>query len=226
MGVGSPEYLLIFRKLPTDNSRAYADEPVMKSKQDYSRGKWQIDARAKWNSSGDRLLNIDELITYDLDRVNRMFTEYMEGNVYDYDLNVRIAEALDKAGKLPSTFETLKVPARTDEVWHDVVRMHTLNSNQTQGREVNHICPFQLDVVRRAITRWSNVGDEILDPFGGLASVGIEGLQLNRRFYGTELNPDYHRCGAMYLRDTEYKMNVPTLFDTGIYSELPTIINT
>lgn len=37
MGVGCPEYILLFRKLPTDRSTAYADEPVAKSKEDYTR---------------------------------------------------------------------------------------------------------------------------------------------------------------------------------------------
>jgi hypothetical protein len=32
MGVGMPEYLLIFRKPPTDTSNSYADEPVVKSR--------------------------------------------------------------------------------------------------------------------------------------------------------------------------------------------------
>ena len=41
MGVGCPEYILLFRKLPTDTSRAYADTPVTKSKEEYTRGQWQ-----------------------------------------------------------------------------------------------------------------------------------------------------------------------------------------
>ena len=44
MGVGCPEYVLLFRKLPTDKTTAYADVPVTKSKEDYTRGRWQIDA--------------------------------------------------------------------------------------------------------------------------------------------------------------------------------------
>lgn len=64
MGVGCPEYLLLFRKLPTDHSRGYADFPVTHTKAEYSRGRWQIDARAKWNSSGNRLLTDDEIAGY------------------------------------------------------------------------------------------------------------------------------------------------------------------
>ena len=37
MSCGMPEYLLLFRKTPTDTSNSYADEPVTKSKDEYSR---------------------------------------------------------------------------------------------------------------------------------------------------------------------------------------------
>jgi hypothetical protein len=213
MGVGSPEYLLLFRKLPTDNSRAYADVPVRKSKEDYTRGQWQIDARAKWNSSGNRLLTPEDLAKSDVETVNRYYSRLLEDHVYDYNQHVAIAKAMDTEGKLPATFETLRVPARTDDVWHDIVRMRTLNSNQTQAQEQNHICPLQLDIIERAITRWTNPGDEIYDPFGGLFSTVVEAIRLGRRGYAVELNPEYFRCGAGYCRDTEYKMSVPTLFD-------------
>src|SRR5690606_28769748 len=55
MGAGMPEYVLIFRKLPSDQSDGYADVPVRKSKTEYTRADWQIDAAGVWRSSGDRL---------------------------------------------------------------------------------------------------------------------------------------------------------------------------
>lgn len=61
MGVGCPEYILLFRKLPTDKSNAYADDPIKKTKEDYTRAQWQIDAHGYWRSSGDRLISKDEL---------------------------------------------------------------------------------------------------------------------------------------------------------------------
>jgi helicase-like protein len=54
MGVGMPEYVLLFRKPPTDNARSYADVPVVKSKRDYSRARWQTDAHGFWRSDGNR----------------------------------------------------------------------------------------------------------------------------------------------------------------------------
>ncbi|HCR91325.1 MAG TPA: DNA methylase N-4, partial [Prolixibacteraceae bacterium] len=140
MGVGCPEYLLLFRKLPSDTSKAYADEPVTKTKDEYTRGRWQIDARAKWNSSGNRFLSPDELRQMPIDKVNRNFSIWAQSNVYDFGLHVEVAQTLEQMDKLPATFETLKIPARTQYVWSDVNRMITLNTKQTQKKLQNHIC--------------------------------------------------------------------------------------
>ena len=61
MGVGSPEYVLIFRKPQSDRTRGYADVPVAHVKDDYSRARWQIDAHAFWRSSGDRPLTAEDM---------------------------------------------------------------------------------------------------------------------------------------------------------------------
>lgn len=140
MGVGCPEYLLLFRKLPSDTSRAYADLPVVKSKQEYTRGQWQIDARAKWNASGDRFMTNDEIKALPIDKINRYFKEYMEDVVYDYQKHVDMANALDEDGKLPATFQTLDIPSRSFFVWDDVNRMLTLNTSQSQKKLNMHIC--------------------------------------------------------------------------------------
>ncbi|OZI09935.1 DNA methylase N-4, partial [Siphonobacter sp. BAB-5385] len=149
MGVGSPEYLLLFRKLPSDTSNAYADEPVTKSKEEYTRGQWQIDARAKWNSSGNRLLSSSEIAAWPVDKIARAFTQRAKDSVYDYAAHVEVANQMDEATKLPASFESLRIPARSESVWDDVVRMRTLNTKQSQSRENQHICPFQLDIVER-----------------------------------------------------------------------------
>ncbi len=213
MGVGSPEYLLLFRKPQTDLTRAYADVPVKKSKEEYTRGNWQIDARAKWNSSGNCLITPEQIRKLGVDVLGDIFSTHFKDHIYNYDTHVNTANALDKEGKLPATFEMLKVPARSSYVWDDVVRMHTLNSRQTQSKEQNHICPFQLDIVKRAIELWSNPEDEIADPFGGIGSVGYEAVNMGRRAYLCELNAEYFHYGVGYCREAEYKRKVPTLFD-------------
>jgi DNA modification methylase len=214
MGVGCPEYLLLFRKLPTDTSNAYADVPVTKTKEGYQRGRWQIDARGKWNSSGNRLLTPEEFAQLNLERANKRFAEEMKREVYDYHRHVDVAVAMENANKLPATFETFKVPARYDYVWSDVNRMRTLNTNQSQSREQNHVCPLQFDIVERAIERWSNPGELVFDPFGGLMTVPYCALKMGRKGYASELNPDYFRYGVKYLKEVEYKKSVPSLFDS------------
>lgn len=213
MGVGCPEYLLLFRKLPTDTSKAYADTPVQKTKEEYSRGRWQIDARAKWNSSGQRFLSPDELRQMDIDKVNRYFSKWAKTNRYDFGLHIDVARQLEELGKLPATFETLRIPARTSYVWDDVNRMITLNNSQTQKKLQNHICPLQFDIVDRVIERWSNRGDVVFDPFGGIMTVPYRAVKLGRIGKATELNANYFKDGLSYLRAAEMEVNAPTLFD-------------
>ena len=213
MGVGCPEYLLLFRKLPSDTSRGYADFPVTKTKADYSRGRWQIDARAKWNSSGNRLLTGEEIAALGLEEANSIFTEQSAHTVYDYDVHVGVAVEMERRGRLPATFETFKVRARTPWVWDDVVRMRTLNGEQARKNLEKHICPLQFDIVERAINRWSNPGELVLDPFGGIMTVPYCAVRLGRRGYGVELNNSYYCDGVGYLTAIEAEMKVPTLFD-------------
>lgn len=213
MGVGSPEYMLLFRKLPSDTSRAYADFPVVKTKKEYSRGKWQIDARAKWNSSGDRFLNPDELRQLPIDKVNLYFSQFFEEHVYDYNMHVETAKTLEDMGKLPATFETLKIPARTEWVWHNVNRMLTLNGDQSRKKLQMHVCPLQFDIVDRIINRYSNKGELVFDPFGGLMTVPVRAMKAGRRGIATELNHEYYRDGLSYCRATELNVKSPTLFE-------------
>lgn len=147
------------------------------------------------------------------DKISDKFSHFFSQNIYDYKEHVATANELDNAGKLPATFEMLKVPARTEYVWDDVVRMRTLNSNQSQNKEQNHICPLQFDIVERLINRYSNKGDLIFDPFAGLFTVPYCAINMDRKGYGTELNSEYFGYGVRYLKEAEYKKNIPTLFD-------------
>lgn len=74
-------------------------------------------------------------------------------------------------------------------------------------------CPLQIDIVERIINRYSNVGDLVLDPFGGLMTVPMTAIKMKRRGYGIELNPDYFRDGVGYLQEAENERETPTLFD-------------
>ncbi len=237
MGVGMPEYLLLFRKPPTDNSDAYADVPVVKKKplqmladgstqsfdknsklpivpgSGYSRSRWQVDAHGFTRSSGERLLNPDELKALEHDQIFKLFKDYSLNSVYDFEHHVRIAEELEVTGKLPTSFMLLQPQSWSDEVWTDITRMLTLNGSQwSKGKEM-HLCPMQFDIADRVIEQMSNPGDIVLDPFGGLMTVPYRAILKGRYGMGFELNPSYFLDGAFYCKSAEESMSVPTLFD-------------
>ena len=213
MGVGSPEYVLLFHKPQSDRSKGYADTPVTKSKDDYTRARWQVDAHAFWRSSGDRLLTPDELAALKPDQLSRVFTEHTLREVYDYESHIRIGEALEGRGALPATFMSLAPGSWSPEVWHDINRMLTLNTTQSQRAQQMHVCPLQFDIVDRLITRFSNPGDLVFDPFGGLMTVPVRALKAGRRGRGVELNTGYYLDGVKYLQAEERKRDMPSLFD-------------
>jgi DNA modification methylase len=213
MGVGCPEYILLFRKLPTDTSKAYADEPVTRSKEEYTRAQWQIDAHGFWRSSGDRLVSKEELMEIPTDRMQKVYREYSRGNVYSYAEHVALAKKMDAEGRLPATFMVVAPGSWNDSVWDDINRMRTLNTTQSQRRKQMHVCPLQIDIVDRLIDRYSNPGDTILDPFGGLMTVPVEAVKKGRKGIGVELNTDYFRDGVGYLEQADNERGMPTLFD-------------
>jgi hypothetical protein len=213
MGVGMPEYLLIFRKPPTDTSNSYADEPVVKSKEEYSRSRWQIDAHGFARSSGERLLTGDELKGVPHDVIYKMFRKFSLDHAYDFQRHVEIGESLDDDGRLPVTFMLLPPQSWHEDVWTDVTRMRTLNANQySMGRQM-HLCPLQFDIVDRAVDQWSNKDDLILDPFGGIGTVAYRAVLKGRRGYSIELSPDYFFDSIVYCEMAEQKASTPTLFD-------------
>lgn len=213
MGVGCPEYILLFRKLPTDTSRAYADVPVTKDKADYTRAQWQIDAHGFWRSSGNRMLTKAELQSIPVDNLQAVYRKYSRENVYSYEEHVALAKRLDENGKLPASFMVVAPGSWNMDVWDDINRMRTLNTSQSRKRAQMHVCPLQLDIVERLINRYSNPGDVVLDPFGGLMTVPLVAVQKERFGIGIELSADYFRDGVGYLQTAEMQRGEPTLFD-------------
>lgn len=213
MRVGCEEYVLLFRKLPTDTSNAYADVPVKKDKKDYTRGQWQIDAHGYWRSSGNRLISKDELEAIPVKDLQKVYRQFSRSHIYNYEEHVKLANELDKDGKLPASFMVVAPGSWNESVWDDINRMRTLNTQQRLKRKQMHLCPLQLDIVERLVDRYSNPGEIVLDPFGGLMTVPLVAMKKDRKGIGIELNPDYFRDGLGYLKTEEAKKNEPTLFD-------------
>lgn len=213
MGVGCPEYVLVFRKPQTDKSRTYADVPVEHRKSEYSRARWQVDAHAFWRSSGDRYLTAGEIAGLPVGERSKAFYERSLELVYDYRSHVRIGEELDGMGALPATFMSLAPASWHPEVWTDVNRMRTLNTDQRRNKAMLHVCPLQIDTVERLVERYSNRGELVYDPFGGIMTVPVTALKMGRRGRAVELNHEYFLDGVKYLEAAEREHSMPTLFD-------------
>lgn len=239
MGVGSPEYILLMRKPQSNRQKSYADVPVTKQKPStvplaidvssegteiranvlsdetdgYSRARWQIDAHAFWRSSGNRHLTPEEFAMLDSAEHAKLFSRISADRVYDFEAHVRIGEALERKGTLPATFMAIAPGSHHPDVWHDVNRMRTLNMMQQRKGQEMHLCPLQFDIVDRLIERYSNPGELVLDPFGGLMTTPYRAILKKRRGVGIELSATYFVDGVHYLRAAEDEMATPELFD-------------
>lgn len=218
MGVGLSEKVLLFRKAPTDKTRSYADEPVVKSKKDYSRGRWQIDAHGHWRSDGQTLQlpqdNPEMLRDMDGSQVFNWHRDFSRNNPYNYEQHVEFNEAM--GNRLPARFMLMppQAPAEYEDfVWTDVLFMNTLNMSQAKRRVEKHVCPFPIDIVKRLITRFSNEGETILDPFSGLGTTVATAVKMGRSGIGVELNPTYYSASLRYANESEVKRSSPSLFD-------------
>jgi hypothetical protein len=85
-------------------------------------------------------------------------------------------------------------------VWMDINPSDTLQyASAREHDDERHICPLQLEVIRRGVELWTNPGDVVLSPFAGIGSEGYVSLQMGRRFVGAELKSSYYQQAARNL---------------------------
>lgn len=222
MGVGMPEYLLLFRKPPTDRSNGYADVPVVKAKpltecpdgsvipydydagkivpgSGYSRARWQLDAHGFARSNGHHPLTIEELRLLPHAEIYKRWRAESLRSSYDFSRHVDVGEQMEREKRLPSDFMLLPPHSWHPDVWTDVARMRTLNMMQERKGQEMHLCPLQFDLVDRLIVQFSMQGETVFDPFAGLMTVPYCAVRLKRRGVGIELSRIYFRDGVRYV---------------------------
>ena len=89
-------------------------------------------------------------------------------------------------------------------VWMDIDYGNTLNA--ARGRDEadeKHICPLQLDVIRRGINLWTNENDIVFTPFMGIGSEVYQALKMNRRGIGIELKESYYKQAVKNCENAE-----------------------
>lgn len=89
-------------------------------------------------------------------------------------------------------------------VWMDINPSDTLQYRSArEHNDERHICPLQLEVIRRALKLWSNPGDLVFSPFMGIGSEGYVAIQEGRKFVGSELKRSYYEQACRNLAAAE-----------------------
>lgn len=99
-------------------------------------------------------------------------------------------------------------------VWTTIRETETLNSRMgRENADERHIAPLQLEFIRRCILLYSNPGETVLSPFGGIGSEPYVAVKNGRRAVSCELKRSYWESAVKVMRDLDYEMSLPTLLD-------------
>jgi len=123
------------------------------------------------------------------------------------DYLVTMRKPGDNPERVEHTNETFPVglwQRYASPVWDDINPSDTLQFRSARSeKDERHICPLQLQVIRRALKLWSNPGDLVLSPFAGIGSEGYVSLEEGRQFVGFELKREYYNQACRNLADAE-----------------------
>lgn len=119
----------------------------------------------------------------------------------DYLVTMRApGEMVDKVTHTPETYPVDKWQKVASPVWMDINPNDTLQFRSAREHDdERHICPLQLEVIRRGIDLWTNPGDVVLSPFTGIGSEGFVALEMGRKFVGAELKDSYFKQASANL---------------------------
>ena len=128
----------------------------------------------------------------------------------DYLVTMRKpGENPDRVTKTEDSFPVGLWQKYASPVWMDINPSDTLQRESARDEEdERHICTLQLEVIRRAITLWTNPNDLVLSPFAGIGSEGYVSLELGRRFTGIELKPSYYQQACKNLKNFAMQSNL------------------
>lgn len=125
------------------------------------------------------------------------------GTLNDYLIKFR------KPGENAVKIDTKGQVSRNDWIawaegcWDDIQETDTLNTKVAKSEDdTKHICPLQLEVIRRCVLLYTNPGEIVFSPFAGIGSEGFmaiggtspktkRAIYDPRRFYGCELKREY-----------------------------------
>jgi DNA modification methylase len=121
----------------------------------------------------------------------------------DYLITMRApGEIVERVRHSSEDYPVQKWQQIASPIWTDIDPSDTLQyMSAREHDDERHICPLQLEVIRRGVELWTNPGDIVLSPFAGIGSEGYVSLQMGRRFVGVELKDSYFRQAAANLEN-------------------------
>ena len=119
----------------------------------------------------------------------------------DYLVTMRApGEQLDRVTHTRDDYPVDRWQKVASPVWMDINPSDTLQYQSAREHDdERHICPLQLEVIRRGVELWTNPGDVVLSPFAGIGSEGFVSVQMGRKFVGVELKDSYYRQASQNL---------------------------
>jgi DNA modification methylase len=98
-------------------------------------------------------------------------------------------------------------------IWTGIHESDTLQYTTARDKDdEKHICPLQLGTIERCIKLYTNPGEVVLTPFGGIGSEGYEAVRLGRKAILIELKKSYYRILLQNMKQIESKSKEPDLF--------------
>lgn len=103
---------------------------------------------------------------------------------------------------------------RFGPVWTTIRESETLNARLgRESADERHIAPLQLEFIRRCVLLYSNPGELVLSPFGGIGSEPYVAVKNGRRAVSCELKPSYWAAACKVMAELEEEMDTPSLLD-------------
>jgi len=105
-------------------------------------------------------------------------------------------------------------------VWTGISETETLQYSRARGEDdEKHICPLQLGTIERCIKLYSNPGETVLTPFGGIGSEGYQAVKFGRKAILIELKPEYFEVLVRNMQSVEARTTLPDLFAWAAHQE-------
>ena len=123
------------------------------------------------------------------------------------DYLVTMRKPGDNPEKITHTNESFPVQVwqnYASPVWMDINPSNTLQrTSAREEKDEKHICPLQLDVIKRGINLWTNPNDIVFTPFMGIGSEVYQALKMGRRVIGIELKESYYNQAVINCENAE-----------------------